>query len=50
MAIDKKENTQILVTFPKEMVKEIEKYWHDNKLKNRTEAIRDLIQKGLESR
>ena len=49
MAVDKKENTQILVTFPNEMVKEIENYWHKNKVKNRSETIRVLIRKGLES-
>ena len=50
MAINKKRNTQILVTFPNDLVEKIEKYWHDNKLKSRTEAIRDLLQKGLESK
>lgn len=33
---------------PNEMLKEIEKYWHDKHLKNRNEAIRFLIEKGLE--
>jgi metal-responsive CopG/Arc/MetJ family transcriptional regulator len=47
MAIDKTKNTQILVTFPNELVVEIEKYWHDKKLKNRNEAIRELVQFGL---
>jgi metal-responsive CopG/Arc/MetJ family transcriptional regulator len=47
MAIDKTKNTQILVTFPNEVVEEIEKYWHENRLKNRTEAIRELVQIGL---
>lgn len=47
LAVDKTKNTQILVTFPNDVVEEIEKYWHDNKLKNRNEAIRDLVQKGL---
>jgi metal-responsive CopG/Arc/MetJ family transcriptional regulator len=47
MAVDKTKNTQILVTFPNELVKEIEKYWHENELKNRNEAIRELVQKGL---
>lgn len=50
MAIDKSKNTQILVTFPNEIVEEIEKFWHDNKLKNRSEAIRELVKKGLESK
>lgn len=49
MAVDKDKNTQILVTFPKEFVEEIEKYWHNNQLKNRSEAIRELVKKGLES-
>ncbi|MEK5166020.1 ribbon-helix-helix domain-containing protein [Paenibacillus sp. FSL R5-0527] len=49
MAVDKDKNTQILVTFPNEMVDEIEQFWHDNKLKNRSEAIRDLVAKGLQS-
>lgn len=47
MAVDKTKNTQVLVTFPNELVEEIEKYWHDNKLKNRNEAIRELVIKGL---
>lgn len=48
MTINKEKNIQILVTFPKEMVQEIEDYWHDNKLSNRNEAIRKLVRKGLE--
>lgn len=47
MAIDKTKNTQILVTFPNEMVDEIEKFWHENKLKNRSEAIRELVKIAL---
>ncbi|WP_173668476.1 CopG family ribbon-helix-helix protein [Rummeliibacillus stabekisii] len=47
MAIDKDKNTQVLVTFPNELLKEIENYWHDKKLKNRNEAIRELIKIGL---
>jgi metal-responsive CopG/Arc/MetJ family transcriptional regulator len=47
MAVDKEKNTQVLVTFPNEVLESIEIYWHDNRLKNRNEAIRELIQKGL---
>jgi metal-responsive CopG/Arc/MetJ family transcriptional regulator len=47
MAVDKEANKQVLVTFPNEMLELIETYWHDNKLQNRNEAIRDLIRKGL---
>ncbi|MED4017009.1 ribbon-helix-helix domain-containing protein [Sutcliffiella cohnii] len=47
MAVDKTKNTQILVTFPNEMVDQIVEYWHENKLKNRNEAIRELVEKGL---
>ena len=49
MAIDKEKNTQILVTFPIETVKRIENYWHKKKIKNRNEAIRELIAKGLDN-
>jgi metal-responsive CopG/Arc/MetJ family transcriptional regulator len=50
MAVDKTKNDQILVTFPKDLVKEIETYWHENKLKNRNEAIRELVQIGLQKK
>lgn len=49
MAVDREKNTQILVTFPVEMVEGIEHYWHDKKLMNRNEAIRQLVAKGLEA-
>ncbi|HDR7761557.1 TPA: hypothetical protein QCY16_005244 [Bacillus cereus] len=47
MAVNKDKYTQILVTFTKEQVEEIENYWHKNKLKNRNEAIRQIVDKGL---
>jgi metal-responsive CopG/Arc/MetJ family transcriptional regulator len=47
MAVDKTKNTQVLVTFPNELVEEIETFWHKKALKNRNEAIRELVQKGL---
>jgi metal-responsive CopG/Arc/MetJ family transcriptional regulator len=47
LAIDKDKNTQVLVTFPNELLEAIETYWHDNKLKNRNETIRELVLKGL---
>lgn len=49
MAIDKDKNTQVLVTIPNEMLQKIEDYQFDNRIKNRSEAIRVLIEKGLES-
>jgi metal-responsive CopG/Arc/MetJ family transcriptional regulator len=48
VAVDKDKNAQILVTFPIEMIEEIEKFWHGNKLKNRSEAIRQLVSLGLQ--
>jgi len=48
LAVDKEKNTQVLVTFPNELLEEIHNYWHENKIKNRNEAIRQLIIKGLE--
>ncbi|WP_215551120.1 ribbon-helix-helix domain-containing protein [Bacillus mycoides] len=43
MAVNKDKYTQILVTFTKEQVEQIENYWHENKLKNRNEAIRQIV-------
>lgn len=48
MAVDKKKNTQLLVTIPQDLLEEIESYWHKHKIVNRSEAIRQLIRKGLE--
>ncbi len=48
MAVDKDKNKQVLVTFPKDQLDQVETYWHDHSLKNRNEAIRILVQKGLE--
>ncbi|WP_373712064.1 ribbon-helix-helix domain-containing protein [Jeotgalibaca porci] len=48
MAIDKSENTQVLLTISKELLKLIEDYQFDNRIPNRSEAIRELIQKGLD--
>ncbi|EOO24459.1 hypothetical protein IIU_06721 [Bacillus cereus VD133] len=47
MAVNKDKYTQILVTFTKEQVKQIEDFWHDNKISNRNEAIRQIVDKGL---
>jgi metal-responsive CopG/Arc/MetJ family transcriptional regulator len=46
--IDKDKNTQVLVTIPLEMLEQIEDYQFENRIKNRSEAIRILISKGLE--
>lgn len=48
MAIDKDVNTQLLLTLPKELLKKIEDYQFDNRIPNRSEAIRKLIEKGLD--
>lgn len=50
MAIDKNNNSQVLITIPNNLLKEIEEYWHKNKINNRSEAIRELLRKGLESK
>ena len=47
MAIDKEKNTQVLVTFPNELLEQVEEYWHQNRIISRTEAIRELIAIGL---
>lgn len=48
MAIDKNKNTQVLVTFPDELLEQIETYQFENRVPNRNEAIRQLVRKGLE--
>lgn len=47
MTVNKDKYTQILVTFKKEQVKQIEDFGHDNKISNRNEAIRSIVDKGL---
>lgn len=46
--INRTKNTQVPVTIPAEILAQIETYWHENKLPNRSEAIRELVKKGLE--
>lgn len=48
MAVDKEKNVQVLVTFPHDLLKEIENYQFANRVPNRNEAIRLLVKKGLE--
>lgn len=49
MAIDKDKNTQILITVNKEMLQKIEDYQFSNRIKSRTEAIRQLIDIGIKN-
>lgn len=49
MAIDKTKNTQVLLTIPNKKITEIDDFQFNNRIKNRSEAIRQLIDKGLES-
>jgi hypothetical protein len=46
VAVDKDKNTQILVTFPNNLLEQIDQYWHDKRIMNRNEAIRQLIAAG----
>lgn len=48
MAIDKTKNTPVNVTFPNELLQKVEDYQFENRIKNRTQAILELIKKGLE--
>ncbi len=48
MAIDKTKNTQVLVTFPNEILEKVEDYRFETRADNRTKAILELIEKGLE--
>jgi len=48
MSIDKEKNTQVLLTLSKELLDKIEDYQFGNRLSSRSEAIRILIEKGLD--
>lgn len=48
MAIDENKNTQILLTLSFELLQKIEDYQFNNRISNRSEAVRELIKKGLE--
>lgn len=48
MAIDKDKNTQILLTISKELLEKVEDFQFENRIPNRSEALRLLIEKGLE--
>lgn len=48
LAIDKTKNTPVNVTFPNELLQKVEDYQFENRIKNRTQAILELIKKGLE--
>ncbi len=48
MAIDKTKNKQVLITIPNELFEKIEDYKFENRVPNRSEAIRQLIERGLE--
>lgn len=48
MSAEKTELTKILIRFPEDLLEEIETYRFENRVTNRTQAILDLIKKGLE--
>lgn len=43
------ETVRISLTLQTTLLAEIEDYWHKEKIANRTQAIQDLIKKGIES-
>lgn len=45
--MDKKTSNQVLLSLPSELLKKIEDYQFENRIKSRSEAIRQLIKKGL---
>lgn len=49
LAIDKNKNKQVLVTFPIELLNQIEDYRFENRKPNRNKAILDLINEGLQA-
>ena len=47
MSIDKTKNTQVLLTISHDLLKKVEDYQFNNRIQNRSEALRMLIEKGL---
>jgi len=45
--MNKKTENKILLSVPNSLLKEIEDYQFKNRIKSRSEAIRQLIKKGL---
>lgn len=48
MSIDKDKNTQVLLTISKELLDQVEDYQFKNRIPSRSEALRELLRKGLE--
>ena len=48
MSIDKDKNTQVLLTISKELLDQVEDYQFKNRIPSRSEALRELLKKGLE--
>lgn len=46
--IDRTKKSQVIVSIPNELLDRIETFWHAAHIKNRTEAIRVLIERGLD--
>lgn len=49
MAVRLDLNKQFLLTVPNEMADQINDFWHEERLDNRNDAIRELIKLGLEA-
>lgn len=45
--MSKKTDNQILLNIPTDLLKAIENYQFENRIRSRSEAIRQLIKKGL---
>jgi len=49
MAINKETTVQKLIAMPRELAEKVSEFRYDNRLPSEAEAIRQLIQKGLNS-
>ncbi len=46
--LNKHKYTRVFLPMTNELLEKIERYWHQEKLKNRNEAIKKLVTKGLD--
>lgn len=49
MAVRKDLNVQFVLTVPNDMNDQIDEFWHEKRLPNRNEGVRELIKLGLEA-
>ena len=48
MAVRKDLNNQFVLTLPNELDDQVNEFWHEERMSNRNDGVRELIRLGLE--